>query len=87
MIPFVLGIICGVASAVMLWALCRAMSNMDRLEERWMREKEEDEIIRFTVHELQEQETGMSSALRELHRLEEEARRREGRSEAREAHD
>ena len=84
MIPFVLGIICGVASAVMLWALCKAMSNMDRLEERWMREKEEDEIIRFTVQGLQDKEAGMSQTLRELHTLEAEAVKREKRSESRE---
>ena len=85
MIPFVLGIICGVAASVLFSAICKlakSMGNTSRMEERW--EKENDENNRCTVQGLPEQEKRMPSALHEIHRLEEEAIRRERIFESRE---
>ena len=83
MIPFVLGIICGAAASVLFDAICRLAKSMgytSRMEERWEREKNEGNGC--TVHELSEQAERLSSALFELHRLEAEAVRREGKGEA-----
>ena len=82
MIPFILGIICGVALMLLIisiYAVMRASSKRSREEEMW------DEALRCTMQGLQEKEAGMSHTLQELHRLEEEAVRREGKSEAGEA--
>ena len=85
MVPFVLGIICGVAASVLFGAVCKlakSMGNTSRMEERW--ERERDENNRCAVQGLSEQEERMPSALYEVLRLEEEAIRRERILEARE---
>lgn len=82
MIPFILGFIGGFAFAVLLltiFIVVKAGSLRSREEEAWV------ENIGCTMQGLQEKEAGMSHTLQELHRLEEEAVRREGKSEAGEA--
>lgn len=82
MIPFTLGFIGGFAFAILILsivAVAKASSRASREEERW------DETDGCTMQGLQEKEAGMSHTLQELHRLEEEAVRREGKSEAGEA--
>ena len=85
MVPFVLGIICGVAASVLFGAVCKlakSMGNTSRMEERW--EKENDENNRRTLQGLPGQAERMSSALFEIHQLEAEAIRRERLNESRE---
>jgi hypothetical protein len=82
MIPFTLGFIGGFAFAVLLltiFIVVKAGSLRSREEEAWV------ENIGCTMQEMSDEECGMPQALREVHRLEEEAIRREGKSEAGEA--
>ena len=79
MIPFTLGFICGFAFSVLITiicVLCKACSMRSREEEEWV------ENIGRTMQGMSEENRGMSSALFELHGLEEEAVRREGKGEA-----
>lgn len=85
MVPFVLGIICGVAASVLFSAICKlavSRGNLSRMEERWEKEKDEDD--RCTMQGLSGQAERMSSALFEIHQLEAEAIRRERLNESRE---
>ena len=79
MIPFILGFICGFAFSVLITiicVLCKASSMKSREEEQWGEG--------CTMQGLAGKETGMPQTLRELHRLEEETIKREGKCEARE---
>ncbi len=81
MIPFILGFIGGFAFAVLLltiFIVVKAGSLRSREEEAWV------ENIGCTMHEMSDEESGMPQALREVHRLEEEAIRREGKAKQRE---
>ena len=81
MIPFTLGFIGGFAFAIlclMIYAVLRASSMRSREEEAWV------ENIGCTMQGLSESQERMPSALRELHRLEEETEGTERKSEARE---
>ena len=81
MIPFTLGFIGGFAFAVLLltiFIVVKAGSLRSREEEAWV------ENIGCTMQGLSDQTERMPSALRELHRLEEETERAERKSEARE---
>ena len=84
MIPFTLGFIGGFAFAVLLltiFIVVKAGSLRSREEEAWV------ENIGCTMQGLSDQTERMPSALRELHRLEEETERAERKSEARERTD
>lgn len=79
MIPFILGFIGGFAFAIlclMIYAVLRASSMRSREEEAWV------ENIGCTMQGLSDETERMPSALRELHRLEEDAIRNEGKGEA-----
>lgn len=81
MIPFILGFIGGFAFAIlclMIYAALKASSMRSREEEAWV------ENIGCTMQDMSDQTERMPSALRELHRLEEDAERVERKSEARE---
>jgi hypothetical protein len=81
MIPFTLGFIGGFAFAVLLltiFIVVKAGSLRSREEEAWV------ENIGCTMQELSDEAERMPSALRELHRLEEETEGAERKSEARE---
>lgn len=81
MIPFTLGFIGEFAFAVLLltiFIVVKAGSLRSREEEAWV------ENIGCTMHEMSDEERGMPQALREVHRLEEEAIRREGEAKQRE---
>lgn len=81
MIPFILGFIGGFAFAIlclMIYAVLKASSMRSREEEAWV------ENIGCTMQDMSDQTERMPSALRELHRLEEDAERAERKSEARE---
>lgn len=81
MIPFILGFIGGFAFAIlclMIYAVLKASSMRSREEEAWV------ENIGCTMQDMSDQTERMPSALRELHRLEEDAERVERKSEARE---
>lgn len=84
MIPFTLGFIGGFAFAVLLltiFIVVKAGSLRSREEEAWV------ENIGCTMQGLSDETERMPSALRELHRLEEETERAERQSEARERTD
>lgn len=84
MIPFTLGFIGGFAFAVLLltiFIVVKAGSLRSREEETWV------ENIGCTMQGLSDETKRMPSALRELHRLEEETERAERQSEARERTD
>lgn len=79
MIPFILGMICGFAFAVLLagvFLLAKASGMRSREEEEWGNEDG------CTMQGLYGEDTGMSSTLSEIHKLEAEAVRSEGKSEA-----
>lgn len=79
MIPFTLGFIGGFAFAILLliiFAAVKASSMRSREEETWV------ENIGCTMQGMPDQTERMPSTLRELHRLEEDAIRSEGKSEA-----
>ena len=81
MIPFTLGFIGGFAFAVLLltiFIVVKAGSLRSREEEAWV------ENIGCTMQGLSESQERMPSALRELHRLEEETEGAERKSKARE---
>lgn len=81
MIPFILGFIGGFAFAIlclMIYAVLKASSMRSREEEAWV------ENIGCTMQGMSDEEERMPSALRELHRLEEETEGAERKSEARE---
>lgn len=81
MIPFTLGFIGGFAFAILLltiFIVVKAGSLRSREEEAWV------ENIGCTMQGLSDEECGMPQALREVHRLEEEAIRREGKAKQRE---
>lgn len=81
MIPFTLGFIGGFAFAIlclMIYAVLKASSMRSREEEAWV------ENIGCTMQDMSDQTERMPSALRELHRLEEETEGAERKSEARE---
>ena len=81
MIPFTLGFIGGFAFAIlclMIYAVLRASSMRSREEEAWV------ENIGCTMQEMPDETERMPSALRELHRLEEETEGAERKSKARE---
>lgn len=75
MIPFILGFIGGFAFAIlclMIYAVLRASSMRSREEEAWV------ENIGCTMQNMPDQTERMPSALRELHRLEEETEGNQG---------
>ena len=75
MIPFILGFIGGFAFAIlclMIYAVLRASSMRSREEEAWV------ENIGCTMQGLSESQERLPSALRELHRLEEETQSNQG---------
>ena len=79
MIPFILGFIGGFAFAVLLltiFIVVKAGSLRSREEEAWV------ENIGCTMQGLSESQERLPSALQELHRLEEDAIRNEGKGEA-----
>lgn len=79
MIPFILGFIGGFAFAVLLltiFIVVKAGSLRSREEEAWV------ENIGCTMQGLSDETERMPSALQELHRLEEDAIRNEGKGEA-----
>lgn len=79
MIPFILGMICGFMFAVFLLGLLAVMkagSMRSREEEAWV------EDIGRTMQGMHKEDERMPSALREIHRLEEDAVRKEGKHEA-----
>lgn len=81
MIPFVLGFIGGFAFAVLIFTICilaKASGLRSREEETWGNEEG------CTMQGLWGEDTGMSSDLQELHRMESEAVRSEGKGDARE---
>lgn len=84
MIPFILGFIGGFAFAILLliiFVVVKADSLRSREEEAWV------ENIGCTMQGLSDETERMPSALREIHRLEEETERSERKSEARERTD
>lgn len=81
MIPFTLGFIGGFAFAIlclMIYTVLRASSMRSREEEAWV------ENIGCTMQDMSDETERMPSALRELHRLEEETEGAERKSKARE---